>query len=145
MLCLRYIAQNPIGLPIVWEFIREEWPYLVERFSLNDRYLGRMPKYISYTFSSQLRLDELLAFFKKYPEAGAGKFILNYVRFLSPHFYMLTVLLIYSKAISVLKRLFFFVNNLKKLLSNWFIQFHESELNNHGILKLRQLQFIAEN
>ena len=137
MLCLRYIAQNPIGLPIVWEFIREEWPYLVERFSLNDRYLGRMPKYISYTFSSQLRLDELLAFFKKYPEAGAGKFILNYVRFLSPHFYMLTVLLIYSKAISVLKRLFFFVNNLKKLLSNWFIQFHESELNNHGILKLR--------
>ena len=139
MLCLRYIAQNPIGLPIVWEFIREEWPYLVERFSLNDRYLGRMPKYISYTFSSQLRLDELLAFFKKYPEAGAGKFILNYVRFLSPHFYMLTVLLIYSKAISVLKRLFFFVNNLKKLLSNWFIQFHESELNNHGILKLRQL------
>ena len=72
MLCLRYIAQNPIGLPIVWEFIREEWPYLVERFSLNDRYLGRMPKYISYTFSSQLRLDELLAFFKKYPEAGAG-------------------------------------------------------------------------
>jgi glutamyl aminopeptidase len=73
MLCLRYIAQNPIGLPIVWEFIREEWPYLVERFSLNDRYLGRMPKYISYTFSSQLRLDELLAFFKKYPEAGAGK------------------------------------------------------------------------
>ena len=117
MLCLRYIAQNPIGLPIVWEFIREEWPYLVERFSLNDRYLGRMPKYISYTFSSQLRLDELLAFFKKYPEAGAGKFILNYVRFLNPHFYMLTVLLIYSKAISVLKPLFFFVNNLKKLLS----------------------------
>ena len=82
MLCLRYIAQNPIGLPIVWEFIREEWPYLVERFSLNDRYLGRMPKYISYTFSSQLRLDELLAFFKKYPEAGAGKLILNYVRLL---------------------------------------------------------------
>ena len=37
--CLRYIAQNPIGLPIVWEFLRDEWPYLVERFSLNDRYL----------------------------------------------------------------------------------------------------------
>jgi len=71
--CLRYIAQNPIGLPIVWEFLRDEWPYLVERFSLNDRYLGRMPKYISYTFSSQLRLDELLAFYKKYPKAGAGK------------------------------------------------------------------------
>ena len=81
----------------MWEFLRDEWPYLVERFSLNDRYLfpfflyspnilllillifvcfrylGRMPKYISYTFSSQLRLDELLAFYKKYPKAGAGK------------------------------------------------------------------------
>ena len=76
-----------------------------------------MPKYISYTFSSQLRLDELLAFYKKYPEAGAGKFILNYVRFLSPHFYMLTV---------------FFVN-----IQEIWKKFHESELNNHGILKLR--------
>jgi len=73
LLCLRYIAQNPIGLPIVWEFLRDEWSYLVDRFSLNDRYLGRMPKYISYTFSSQIRLDELLTFYKKYPDAGAGK------------------------------------------------------------------------
>lgn len=73
MTCLRYIGQNPIGLPIVWEFMRNEWPYLVDRFSLNDRYLGRMPKYLSYTFSSQLRMDELDNFFKKYPEAGAGK------------------------------------------------------------------------
>lgn len=73
MTCLRYIGQNPIGLPIVWEFLRNEWPYLVDRFSLNDRYLGRMPKYLSYTFSSQLRMDELENFFKKYPEAGAGK------------------------------------------------------------------------
>ena len=75
LLCLRYIAQNPIGLPIVWEFLRDEWSYLVDRFSLNDRYLGRMPKYISYTFSSQIRLDELLTFYKKYPDAGAGNII----------------------------------------------------------------------
>ena len=125
MLCLRYIAQNPIGLPIVWEFIREEWPYLVERFSLNDRYLGRMPKYISYTFSSQLRLDELLAFFKKYPEAGAGIIkpyscsffeTVSALKIKSPHFYMFkdVILLIYCKTISVLKTLFVFVKRFEK-------------------------------
>ena len=61
-----------LGLPIVWNFLRDEWSYLVERFSLNDRYLGRMPKYIGSTFASQFRLNEMKDFFKKYPDAGAG-------------------------------------------------------------------------
>ncbi len=92
-ICLRYIAFNPIGKlapalslqvltqdvifsgkPLVWQFIREEWPYLVERFSLNDRYLGRMPKYISAGFSTEFRLQELKDFFAKYPDAGAGNY-----------------------------------------------------------------------
>lgn len=73
MTCLRYIAHNPIGKNIVWQFIREEWPYLVDRFSLNDRYLGRLPKYISDGYSSRFRLEELKSFFAKYPDAGAGK------------------------------------------------------------------------
>ena len=61
-----------LGLPIVWNFLRDEWSYLVTRFSLNDRYLGRMPKYIGSTFASQFRLDEMKDFFKKHPDAGAG-------------------------------------------------------------------------
>ena len=70
---LLYISHNPIGLPIVWDFIREEWPYLVDRFSLNDRTLGRLPKRVASSFATQLQLEELQAFFKKYPDAGAGK------------------------------------------------------------------------
>ena len=66
-----------LGLPIVWNFLRDEWSYLVERFSLNDRYLGRMPKYIGSTFASQFRLNEMKDFFKKYPDAGAGIIIFN--------------------------------------------------------------------
>ena len=62
-----------IGNSIVWKFIREEWPYLVERFSLNDRYLGRIPKTIASGFSTKLELEELKTFFAKYPDAGAGK------------------------------------------------------------------------
>ena len=46
---------------------------MVERFSLNDRYFGRMPKYISANFNSEFQLDEMKDFFEKYPEAGAGK------------------------------------------------------------------------
>jgi len=70
--CLIYISFNPVGTPIVWNFVREEWPYLVDRFSLNDRTLGRLPRRVTAAFSSQLQLDEMKAFFAKYPEAGAG-------------------------------------------------------------------------
>ncbi|CAG0886917.1 unnamed protein product [Cyprideis torosa] len=69
---LGYISGNPVGLPIVWDFLREEWEYLVDRFSLNDRYLGRLVPQITSTFKSQVKLEEMLAFFAKYPEAGAG-------------------------------------------------------------------------
>jgi glutamyl aminopeptidase len=41
-------------------------------FTLNDRYLGRVPKSISSGFSTKLELEELKAFFAKYPDAGAG-------------------------------------------------------------------------
>ena len=64
-----------IGNPIVWKFVREEWPNLVNRFSLNDRYLGRLPSYIASGFNTKLELEELNAFFAKYPDAGAGKLL----------------------------------------------------------------------
>lgn len=69
---MAYIAANPIGEPLVWEYVRENWPKLVERFGLNERYLGSMIPAITARFSSQTKLDDLSAFFIKYPEAGAG-------------------------------------------------------------------------
>jgi glutamyl aminopeptidase len=44
----------------------------VNRFSLNDRYLGRLPQIVTADFSSQFQLQETNDFFNKYPEAGAG-------------------------------------------------------------------------
>ena len=70
---LTYLSYNSVAVPILWNFIREEWPYLTERFTLSNRYLGRMPKIVSSTFSTQLQLEEMQSFFEKYPEAGAGK------------------------------------------------------------------------
>ena len=58
---------------MVWDFLREEWEYLVDRFTLNSRHLGRLPKTVSRSFSTNLKLEEMKSFFAKYPEAGAGK------------------------------------------------------------------------
>nr|XP_015839725.1 PREDICTED: glutamyl aminopeptidase [Tribolium castaneum] len=69
---LQYISSNPVGTPIVWDYVRENWPYLVERFTLNDRYLGRLIPAITNRFSTNLKVDEMKSFFAKYPEAGAG-------------------------------------------------------------------------
>ncbi|XP_069668648.1 aminopeptidase A-like isoform X2 [Periplaneta americana] len=70
---LSFISHNPVGTPIVWDFIRDEWQYLVDRFTLNDRYLGRMVPVVTSSFSSELKLKEMETFFKEYPDAGAGK------------------------------------------------------------------------
>ena len=38
---------------------RGEWQYLVDRFTLNDRYLGRLIPVITETFTSELKLKEV--------------------------------------------------------------------------------------
>lgn len=45
---------------------------LVDRFTLNERYLGRLIPAISGGFTTKTKLEEIKAFFAKYPEAGAG-------------------------------------------------------------------------
>ncbi|XP_066255526.1 aminopeptidase A-like isoform X1 [Euwallacea similis] len=69
---LGYISANPTGTDLVWDFVRQNWEYLVERFTLNDRYLGSMISTITKTFSTDSKLTEMEEFFAKYPEAGAG-------------------------------------------------------------------------
>ncbi|XP_073818650.1 aminopeptidase A-like [Musca autumnalis] len=70
--CIQYIAANPVGEPIVWEFIRENWSTLATRFGLNDRYLGRTIPAITERFTTETKYEEMTEFFGKYPEAGAG-------------------------------------------------------------------------
>lgn len=66
------ISGNRIGEPIVWEYVRENWPKLSARFGLGERNLGRMIPTITSRFTSQTRLEEMQIFFEKYPNAGAG-------------------------------------------------------------------------
>ena len=69
-----------LGSPIVWDYLRSHWLDLVDRFSLNDRYLGRMPKFIGADFSTEFRLQQMKDFFAKYPEAGAGNQLTSFTR-----------------------------------------------------------------
>ncbi|XP_017039730.2 glutamyl aminopeptidase [Drosophila ficusphila] len=70
--CLTYISANPAGESLVWDYVRENWQRLVDRFGLNERYLGNLIPSITARFSTQTKLEEMEQFFAKYPEAGAG-------------------------------------------------------------------------
>ncbi|XP_055851688.1 glutamyl aminopeptidase-like isoform X1 [Episyrphus balteatus] len=70
--CLQNIARNPVGQSLVWDYVRENWEKLVERFGINERYLGRLIPAITGRFTTNQKLEEMEIFFAKYPEAGAG-------------------------------------------------------------------------
>lgn len=70
--CLIAISDNPIGTPLVWDWVRSNWEFLVDRYTLNDRYLGSLIPSITKTFATKIKLSEMENFFAKYPDAGAG-------------------------------------------------------------------------
>ncbi|XP_064595580.1 glutamyl aminopeptidase-like [Liolophura sinensis] len=69
---LSYLSGNMVAKPILWRWFQEHWEALVSRFSLRSRSLGRAVGNIVSTFNTEFQLDEVLTFFKKYPDAGAG-------------------------------------------------------------------------
>ncbi|CAH0714298.1 unnamed protein product, partial [Brenthis ino] len=70
---LSFISSNPSGTALVWDNVRENWPKLVERFTLNSRYLGSLIPSITSSFNTESLLKEMQVFFEKFPEAGAGE------------------------------------------------------------------------
>ena len=46
---------------------------MVERFTTNNRLMGRMISEITKKFASNQRIEEMESFFAKYPNAGAGE------------------------------------------------------------------------
>ncbi|XP_029797794.1 glutamyl aminopeptidase [Suricata suricatta] len=69
---IRYISYNSYGKSMAWNWIQLNWDYLVNRYTLNDRNLGRIVT-IAEPFNTELQLWQIESFFKKYPEAGAGE------------------------------------------------------------------------
>uniref|UniRef100_A0A0P4WBK7 Aminopeptidase n=1 Tax=Scylla olivacea TaxID=85551 RepID=A0A0P4WBK7_SCYOL len=70
---LEYISTNPVGNSLVWDWVRSNWEWLVERYTINDRYLGQLIPRICRYFATGQKLTEMEEFFSQYPEAGAGE------------------------------------------------------------------------
>ncbi|XP_036619402.1 glutamyl aminopeptidase [Trichosurus vulpecula] len=68
---IQYISYNSYGKYMAWDWIRLNWEYLVDRFTLNNRNLGRIVT-IAEPFNTEFQLWQIETFFNKYPEAGAG-------------------------------------------------------------------------
>ncbi|KFW60823.1 Glutamyl aminopeptidase, partial [Pygoscelis adeliae] len=69
---LKYISYNAYGKTMAWDWIRLNWQYLADRFTINDRNLGRIIT-ITQSFNTELQLWQMENFFEKYPNAGAGE------------------------------------------------------------------------
>ncbi|XP_020286525.1 glutamyl aminopeptidase-like isoform X2 [Pseudomyrmex gracilis] len=70
--CLIMISKNTYGSIEVWDWVRANWEFLVNRYTLNDRYLGQLIPSITRYFFTPQRYQELKNFFEKWPDAGAG-------------------------------------------------------------------------
>lgn len=66
------ISGNRNGEGLVWDYVRDHWQSLVDRFGLNERNLGRLIPTITARFTTTSKLNEMKKFFEDYPEAGAG-------------------------------------------------------------------------
>ncbi|KAM6220503.1 glutamyl aminopeptidase [Rhynchocyon petersi] len=69
---IRYISYNSYGKTMAWNWIQVNWEYLVNRYTINDRNLGRIVT-IAEPFNTELQLWQMESFFNRYPEAGAGE------------------------------------------------------------------------
>lgn len=56
---LSHISDNPSGEALVWDDVRSRWTDLVDRFTLNSRYLGNLIPSITSNFNTEARLQEV--------------------------------------------------------------------------------------
>jgi glutamyl aminopeptidase len=66
-------SNSPIGRQLVWDYLSNNWNYLVERFTVNDKRLGNYISSISISFATETQLKEMLDFFARHPDSGAGE------------------------------------------------------------------------
>ncbi|XP_034715058.1 glutamyl aminopeptidase [Etheostoma cragini] len=70
---VRYVSTNPLGQEMAWDWTTLNWDFLVNRYTINDRNLGRLLGRISTTYNTELQLWKMEHFFSLTPDAGAGQ------------------------------------------------------------------------
>uniref|UniRef100_A0A8C2HMA5 ERAP1-like C-terminal domain-containing protein n=1 Tax=Cyprinus carpio TaxID=7962 RepID=A0A8C2HMA5_CYPCA len=70
---VQYVSRNPLGKTMAWDWVTLNWDYLVNRYTINDRNLGRLPSRITSTYNTDIQLWKMENFFALHPNAGAGE------------------------------------------------------------------------
>ncbi|KAB5581869.1 hypothetical protein PHYPO_G00180550 [Pangasianodon hypophthalmus] len=70
---VRYVSLNKYGESMAWDWVTLNWDYLVNRYTITDRNLGRLLNRISTSYNTELQLWKMEHFFALYPNAGAGE------------------------------------------------------------------------
>lgn len=68
---LTLIGRNPVGYPLAWQFLRENWNKLVQKFELGSSDIARMVLGTTNQFSTSTRLTEVKGFFHSLEENGS--------------------------------------------------------------------------
>lgn len=66
------ISGNRNGEGLVWDYVRDNWQDISNRFGLSERNLGRIIPTITSRFTTKSKLNEMKRFFEDFPNAGAG-------------------------------------------------------------------------
>ncbi|XP_044022060.1 glutamyl aminopeptidase isoform X2 [Siniperca chuatsi] len=70
---VRYVSYNPLGQSMAWDWTTLNWDYLVNRYTINDRNLGRLLNRITTTYNTEHQLWKMKHFFSLTPNSGAGE------------------------------------------------------------------------
>ncbi|XP_070403230.1 glutamyl aminopeptidase [Nothobranchius furzeri] len=70
---VRYVSYNPLGQSMAWDWATLNWDYLVNRFTINDRNLGRLLSDITSSYNTESQLWKMTNFFNLNSDAGAGE------------------------------------------------------------------------
>ncbi|AWP16905.1 putative glutamyl aminopeptidase [Scophthalmus maximus] len=70
---VRYVSLNPLGESMAWDWTTLNWDYLVNRYTINDRNLGRLLNRITTNYNTELQLWKMEHFFSLTQNAGAGE------------------------------------------------------------------------
>lgn len=68
---LRSIGRNPVGYPLAWQFLRDNWDKLVQKFDLGSPSIAHMVMGTTNQFSTRARLEEVKGFFSSLKENGS--------------------------------------------------------------------------
>ncbi|XP_004678178.1 PREDICTED: endoplasmic reticulum aminopeptidase 1 [Condylura cristata] len=68
---LATIGRNPVGYPLAWKFLRENWNKLVQKFDLGSPSISHMVMGTTNQFSTRARLEEVKGFFSSLKENGS--------------------------------------------------------------------------